>query len=374
MTQYTYDCLTRKYTSVTLGTASETLEGTTIAARQLASGSITGTKLALNCIGSGHLQSGSVGSLHVKAAAIQSAHIQTAAITQAHIANALIETLNANAITAVSAKIQELAAGQITTDELYAAIAMIPKYYAQNSHPAIVSAEVFDLTQMELEWRRSLKGSYSGKNCFASRIVCGDCGAFYGSKVWHSTDEYRRTIWRCNNKYEGDKRCSTPHVTQDELEKAFVSVMQKVIAEKDAIFTVCRDVLDEVLNTTELDRIATRLQDQALGMAERVRKLVEENARVRRDQEEYQKEYDALAAEHEKLSEKIRSIEEQKKDKTDRRRRIEVFLRMLEEQEECVEFDPYTFAALVDKIVVGQDRKLEINFRNGMEYEYTTVG
>ena len=125
MTQYTYDCLTRKYTSVTLGTASETLEGTTVSARQLASGSISGTKLMLNSIGSGHLQNGSVGSLQVKAAAIQSAHIQTAAITQAHIANALIETLNANAITAVSAKIQELAAGQITTDELYASIAMI---------------------------------------------------------------------------------------------------------------------------------------------------------------------------------------------------------------------------------------------------------
>ena len=247
----------------------------------------------------------------------------------------------------------------------------IPKYYAQNSHPAIVSAEVFDLTQMELEWRRSLKGSYSGKSCFASRIVCGDCGAFYGSKVWHSTDEYRRTIWRCNNKYEGDKKCSTPHVTQEELEKAFVDVMQKGIAEKDVIFAVCREVLDEVLDTSELDRIATRLQDQALGMAERVRKLVEENARVRRDQEEYQREYDALATEHEKLSEKIRSVEAQKKDKADRRRRIEVFLRMLEEQKEYMGFEPYTFVALVDKLVVGQDRKLEITFRNGMKYEYT---
>ena len=100
----------------------------------------------------------------------------------------------------------------------------------------------------------------------------------------------------------------------------------------------------------------------------------EENARVRRDQEEYQREYDELAAEHEKLSEKIRSIEDQKKDKTDRRRRIEVFLRMFEEQKECVRFDPYTFVALVDKIVVGQDMKLEIIFRNGMKYEYTTVG
>ena len=249
----------------------------------------------------------------------------------------------------------------------------IPKYYAQNSHPAIVSAAVFDLTQMELEWRRSLKGSYSGKSCFASRIVCGDCGAFYGSKVWHSTDEYRRTIWRCNHKYGGDAKCSTPHVTQEELEKAFVGVMQKVIAEKDAIFTVCREVLDEVLDTSDLDRIATRLQDQALGMAERVRKLVEENARVRRDQEEYQREYDALATEHEKLSRQIQEVEGQKKDKADRRRRIELFLRMLEEQEECVGFDPYMFVALVEKVVVGRNRKQEFVFRNGMKYEYVVA-
>lgn len=249
----------------------------------------------------------------------------------------------------------------------------IPEYYAQNSHPAIVSAEVFDLTQMELEWRRSLKGSYSGKSCFASRIVCGDCGAFYGSKVWHSTDEYRRTIWRCNNKYAGDHRCSTPHVTQDELEKALISVMQKVISEKDAIFAVRREALDEVLDTSELDRSATRLQEQTMLISARARRLVEENARVRRDQEEYQREYDALVAEHEKLSEKIRSVEEQKKDKADRRRKVEIFLRMLEEQTECISFEPYNFVALVDRVVVGQDRKLEFIFRNGMKYEYTTV-
>ena len=34
-------------------------------------------------------------------------------------------------------------------------------------------------------------------------------------------------------------------------------------------------------------------------------------------------------------------------------------------------FEPYTFVALVDKVVVGQERKLEIIFRNGMKYEYT---
>ena len=143
-----------------------------------------------------------------------------------------------------------------------------------------------------------------------------------------------------------------------------------MLREKGTIFTVCREVLDEALDTRELDRAATRLQDQALGMAARVRKLVEENARVLRDQEEYQREYDALVAEHERLSEKIQEIEAQKREKADRRQRIEVFLRMLEKQEECVGFEPGTFVALVDKVVVGTDGTLEFVFRNGMRYEY----
>ena len=125
MTQYTYDCLTKKYTFVTLGTAADTLEGSMISSRQLPSGVISGSKLAINSVGAGQLQSGSVGSLQVKMAAIQTAHIQDAAITKAKIAEATIGELNATAITAISAKIQELAAKNITTDELYAALATI---------------------------------------------------------------------------------------------------------------------------------------------------------------------------------------------------------------------------------------------------------
>ena len=140
MTQYTYDCLTKKYTSVTLGTVADTLEGNTISIRQLAAGSITGSKLAINSVGSGQLMNGSVGSLQVKAAAIGAAHIQDASIVRAHIAEALIDVLNVNALSAVTAKIQELVAGNITTDELYAAVASIAT--AQITTANIVSADI----------------------------------------------------------------------------------------------------------------------------------------------------------------------------------------------------------------------------------------
>ena len=135
MTQYSYDCLTKKYTAMTLGTVADTIEGNMISSRQLSGGIITGAKLAINSVGAGQLINGSVGSLQIGMAAIQTAHIQDAAIvnaliadatiTRAKIAEATIGELNATAITAVTARIQELIAGHLIADELYASLATI---------------------------------------------------------------------------------------------------------------------------------------------------------------------------------------------------------------------------------------------------------
>ncbi|MCI6041352.1 MAG: recombinase family protein [Clostridiales bacterium] len=249
----------------------------------------------------------------------------------------------------------------------------IPKYYAQNSHPAIISSEIFDLTQMEMEWRKSLNGSYSGKSCFASRVVCGDCGAFYGSKVWHSTDAYRRVIWRCNGKYIGEKKCSTPYVTQEELEKAFVNVLQRVIREKDAITAACREKLVD-LDPSELDAEVARLENEVSSIAERLRKMVEENARVRRDQAEYQREYDRMVVEYDRVNSQIQAMENQNRNRERAKRKLEIFLGYLEKAEVCEAFEPYTFATLVEKVVVGCDGRLEFYFRSGMIVEYLLKG
>ncbi len=150
MTQYTYDCLLKRYTVCKLGAITNSVEGSLISAKQLASGSITGSKLAIASVGTGQLQHASVGSLQVKTAAIGAAHIQDAviqtvhiadaSITKAKIAEALIDTLTVNALTAVTAKIKELSAGEITTDELYTAIATIA--YAQMTTANIIRADI----------------------------------------------------------------------------------------------------------------------------------------------------------------------------------------------------------------------------------------
>ena len=117
MTQYTYDCLTRKYTSVTLGTAADTLEGSMISARQLPSGIITGSKLAINSVGTGQLQSGSVGSVQIQMAAIETAHIQDAAISKAKIGEAAVGTAQIEDAAIVRAKIAQGAIGSAQIDD-----------------------------------------------------------------------------------------------------------------------------------------------------------------------------------------------------------------------------------------------------------------
>ena len=56
------------------------------------------------------------------------------------------------------------------------------------------------MAQQELEARRKEIRQHSSKSIFISKLVCGDCGCFYGSKVWHSTDKYRSVVWQYNNK------------------------------------------------------------------------------------------------------------------------------------------------------------------------------
>jgi phage minor structural protein len=145
MTQYTYDCLTRKYTAVTLGTVADTIEGNMISARQLASGIISGSKLAINSVGSGQLQSGSVGALQIQLAAIQSAHIETAAIISAHIANAAIQTAHIGDAQITNAQIADatITAAKIAQATITAAcIAKATITEAEIADAAITSAKI----------------------------------------------------------------------------------------------------------------------------------------------------------------------------------------------------------------------------------------
>ena len=59
----------------------------------------------------------------------------------------------------------------------------VTQYYVKDSHPAIIPQEDREMVQIEIERRKALKCSYSKKNPFLGKLICEDCGGYYGTKV-----------------------------------------------------------------------------------------------------------------------------------------------------------------------------------------------
>ena len=96
----------------------------------------------------------------------------------------------------------------------------VPQYYVENSHPAIIEPEVFDMAQDELARRKQAGRSHHGTSCFAGKLVCGCCGGLYGSKVWHFHGQIPpAVIWQCNGKFKGKEKCDTPHLTEEAIQR-----------------------------------------------------------------------------------------------------------------------------------------------------------
>ena len=88
-------------------------------------------------------------------------------------------------------------------------------------------------------------------------------------------------------------------------------------------------------------------------------------------EDEFTPEYDRLVGQYEKLAARIATIQREKEDREFRAKRISLFMRMLAEQEECLEFDPVVFTAFVEKVVASgtkKDVQLRFVLRDGSEY------
>lgn len=146
--------------------------------------------------------------------------------------------------------------------------------------------------------------------------------------------------------------------------------MRKLIAQREHVIAACRLAVKEVLDADDLNQEREVLEEKLLLLNERIRRLVNDNARMQMDQEAYQKEYDELNAQYGEATNRIAEIEEEARSREMRKKQIELFLRMFERQEADVEFDAGTFVAMVERAEVNRlngagGMELRFEFRNG---------
>ena len=243
----------------------------------------------------------------------------------------------------------------------------IPQYYVENNHEAIIEPAVFDLAQNELEKRNPANNRHSGVHTFSGKIKCGACGSWYGSKVWHSNSKYRRTVWQCNHKFNGQEKCSTPHLDEDTIKELFVKAANKLLEDKDEIIANFESMKDVLYDTGPLETKQTELQNEMEIITELIQQCINENANVALDQGEYQRRYDGLVQRFDTTKEDLEKVSGQIKEKVTRRQTMAAFLDELKKQDELLtDFDQLLWHSLVDYIIVFEKDKVQVNFKNGI--------
>jgi DNA invertase Pin-like site-specific DNA recombinase len=242
----------------------------------------------------------------------------------------------------------------------------IPQYYVQNSHPAIIEPEMHDLVQEEMKKRKATGQKQSGLNAYSGIIICGECGSYYGPKTWHSNSKYKRTIWRCNNKYNGGDKCRTPHLSETDIQAAFVNAFNQLYSGRDRLAEDYATIVETLADTSALDKEAAAQQierDVAIGL---IRELIEENARTALDQKEYGLKHRALVARCESANNRLDEISEKKQSRAAKRVSI---LRFISDLDKCggplAGFDEQLWNETVDTVTVHSDGDVAVAFKDG---------
>lgn len=221
--------------------------------------------------------------------------------------------------------------------------------------------------QIELEKRCSGKNRHSGVHGFSGKIKCGQCGSWYGSKVWHSTDKYRKVIWRCNHKY-GGKKCFTPHLTEDEIKAAFVRAANKALTDKDTVIATFRLIRDSTFDTHALEWEKAKLTDELNFVAGLIQDGIYQNAHVLQNQADYNKEYKTLTARYEKAKSRLDEVEAEIHSKNSHRKSIEHYLSLLEERKEAItEYETCLWHGMVEFVTVYSKDDIRFTMKDGTE-------
>ena len=244
----------------------------------------------------------------------------------------------------------------------------IPQYYVEGHHEAIISPELFELVQAELLKRKKMSGRYSGVGIFASKIKCGQCGSWYGSKVWHSNDKYRKVVYHCNHKFEKDKTCTTPHFTEDEIKEMFIKVVNVAISERDELIANTKLMMSKVCSTKKLEKEQTQLLNEMNVFVEMTQNIINENARTALDQKEYQEKYDSLVTKYEETKQKYDEVTTEITSKQSQSEHFKDFIAAIgKAQGICTEFDEGLWSSLIDFVTVYKEDDVSFTFKNGME-------
>lgn len=244
------------------------------------------------------------------------------------------------------------------------------QWYITDSHDAIISPETFELVQQEIDRRCGRYGRYYDSP-FTRKIKCGDCGAYYGHRVWHSNEPCRKYVWFCNHKYSNGNICHPPKITENEIMQAFLIAVNRLPQDRIAY---CDDYEREFLpligNTNDLETRRDDLSAELEALNDQMERLVLENAQRPQSQTVYQQKFNQLSGAIDQKRAMIQDIEQRISAMKARVENVCIFLnglRSIVSGSLVTQFDIKLWHSLVEYATVTSDRAIIFHYRSGNE-------
>lgn len=234
---------------------------------------------------------------------------------------------------------------------------VMPKYYVEGCHEAIIDRETFLLVQEEIARRSSLykagkKRVYSSKYALTGNVICAHCDNIYRRVVWSVGNE-KPVVWRCVSRLTTGQERSARTVPEEDLHAAIASAVNMAYSNRDDIIPVLKENIENVVGCDVDDEI-----EVIDGM---IRKSQMDLLDAGRDEARVQEIGERIVS----LRERRQNVLTQAALRKDEIDRIKAMIGFIEEQTGEAEYSEALVRSMIEKVTIHDDR-ITVEFKSGL--------
>ena len=257
-----------------------------------------------------------------------------------------------------------------------------PMYVVENSHPAIISRELFNKVQEELSRRKALtpqsrktaltaSGKYS-KYALRDVLICAECGSRYRRVTWTAKGKHR-VVWRCINRLEnGTQFCkASPTLNEEALQAAVVRAVNSFHAvDEETYLALMRATIGDAIGlnggSDEVDLLKRRIE----ALNKRMMNLIDETVQANDNLDSHEEEFKSISDQIEQLEKRIAAIQESQEDDETRQARLDEIQKAISERNENRDrYDDAVVRQMVECIKVFEGGRIQVIFGGGYMIE-----
>lgn len=244
------------------------------------------------------------------------------------------------------------------------------QYMVADHHEAIISHEDFDAVATLLSQRANEKGIVSGmakyqnRYAFSGKIVCGECFDTFKRRT-HSCKENSYIAWCCNTHIENKEQCSMKYIRDDDLQLAFITMMNKLIFAHKLILKPLLETLKESGTDRNLQR-SQEIQTLLLKNKEQRETLTRLMTSGYIDKIVYTKENNELLMQAENYRRETQLLAGSATDDNAKVSELNSLLRFAEKANMLLCFDEELFSRHVNRIIVYSRQEVGFELKCGL--------